>query len=560
MNRACVCATLALLSATVMAQTTGDAPPSAAASTQATPQTATQPSTAPAVFLAADFSLSPQRRFPYFNGVTLVGDRYILRQATMLDLVSAAFGVDDRFVSGGPNWLEMDRFDVIAKVPLGTTPKTAQPMLRALLKERFSLVTHEGTAPMPAYILRVEKDKMKPSDGTGDGGCHGVPRDQTPGAVPMAGLHCINKAMDSFVTTLANSANWQFDAPLVDATGLKGGYDFDLKWTPHDLLAQAGSGAVTIFDALKNQLGLTLTLETAPRPVLIVDSVNELPTANALDLAKALPPLPPSEFEVATIKPYKPGEPGGGRITGSELNFHGISLKELIVYAWDLSYMDKEQIVNAPKWLETDLFDIDAKLSSEDTGKRLTKGSPVDPEVLRQMVRALLIERFEMKVHMEDRPVDAYDLVADNPRLTKADPASRTRCKEGPGPDGNDPRLKFPVQNMLMTCQNMSMEQIGRQFSQWAAGYIYNPVRDETGIKGTWNFTLNWSSVNQMPGMGGGRGGGASGGDVPMAADPNGALSFFDAVHKQLGLKLMKVKRPEPVLVIDSIDEQPTAN
>jgi uncharacterized protein (TIGR03435 family) len=44
------------------------------------------------------------------------------------------------------------------------------------------------------------------------------------------------------------------------------------------------------------------------------------------------------------------------------------------------------------------------------------------------------------------------------------------------------------------------------------------------------------------------------------ASDPNGAVSFYDAVSKQLGLKLVKEKRPEPVLVIDHIDDQPTPN
>lgn len=44
------------------------------------------------------------------------------------------------------------------------------------------------------------------------------------------------------------------------------------------------------------------------------------------------------------------------------------------------------------------------------------------------------------------------------------------------------------------------------------------------------------------------------------AADPNGAVSFYEAVSKELGLKLVKEKRPEPVLVIDHIDDQPTPN
>ena len=62
-----------------------------------------------------------------------------------------------------------------------------------------------------------------------------------------------------------------------------------------------------------------------------------------------------------------------------------------------------------------------------------------------------------------------------------------------------------------------------------------------------------------MPGFNGG-GGTPPGQNAEKASDPNGALSFYDAVSQELGLKLVKVKRPEPVLVIDHIDEQPTPN
>ena len=57
------------------------------------------------------------------------------------------------------------------------------------------------------------------------------------------------------------------------------------------------------------------------------------------------------------------------------------------------------------------------------------------------MLKQLLIERFEMKIHTEDRPQDAYTLVAVAPKMTKADPTERTLCKQGPGPDGKDPRF-----------------------------------------------------------------------------------------------------------------------
>src|SRR5205085_1052228 len=91
--------------------------------------------------------------------------------------------------------------------------------------------------------------------------------------------------------------------PVVDRTALAGAWDFDLKWTPRNRIAQAGSDAITLFDALDKQLGLKLEPQKLPLPVLLVDSVNQTPTPNAPDVASKIPPPPPAEFEVATIKP-----------------------------------------------------------------------------------------------------------------------------------------------------------------------------------------------------------------------------------------------------------------
>src|SRR5271154_5828665 len=85
------------------------------------------------------------------NGGLMRGGRYHLRRATMLDLVRLAYGVDANKVLGGPNWLEMDRFDIRAKAPADTTAATVKPMLRALLADRFGLAVHNDTRPVPAW-------------------------------------------------------------------------------------------------------------------------------------------------------------------------------------------------------------------------------------------------------------------------------------------------------------------------------------------------------------------------------------------------------------------------
>jgi uncharacterized protein (TIGR03435 family) len=99
----------------------------------------------------------------------------------------------------------------------------------------------------------------------------------------------------------------------------------------------------------------------------------------------------------------------------------------------------------------------------------------------------------------------------------------------------------------------MTLAQIGDELQHVAPGYIYNTVLDGTGLKDSYDFTLSFSSPDRiLPDTGG------TGGDSSSGSDPNGALSVFDAVSRQLGLKLEKTKRPYPVLVIDHIEETPT--
>lgn len=521
----------------------------------------------PVEFQIADIHASPPRRYPGFQGALLEGDRYILRQATMADLIATAYGLkNSSYVHGGPSWLEWNRWDVIGKLPPGTTPAAAKEMLKNLLQERFKLEAHQGETQVPAYWLTLAPSGLKlkaTTDGTGEGTCQGSPvkTGSEPGAVPLTTLSCTNKSVSALAETLTNNGGGMYlQHPVVDKTGLKGAYDFNLKYTPMYMLAHAGGAGVTIFDAVQNQLGLKLELKTAPQQGLVVDSVDNMPTPNSPKVAKLLPPLPPPQFEVAVIKPGAPGERSYGRITGDEVNVQDFPLKFLIVIAWNLDPNDSGELVGAPKWLDSDKIDVQAKVATENMGQGAGPGrAQISSDDLRTMLKALLIDRFEMKVHMEDRPVDAYDLVAVKPKLTPADPKSRTNCHIGPGPDGNDPRMAHPVLNMLLTCTNVTMAQAAEELPHFANYYLYYPPEDKTGLKGGWDFTLNWSSGDNMPGFNPG-GGSPQSQNPEKASEPNGALSFYDAVNKELGLKLVKTRRPEPVLVIDHMDEQPTSN
>jgi uncharacterized protein (TIGR03435 family) len=522
-------------------------------------------------FEVADVHVSPPTKNPYIRGPSVRRGLYEIRYATMLDLIKTAFGIDAERVLGGPNWLEQDTFDVIAKLPEGSTVETAKPMLRPLLEDRFKLTVHNDNKPVPAYAIKTGKHPLlKQSDGSGDTGCKFTfpppPPPPAPGGPPppppLFSYACTNMTMAAFAealrTTIFLASQYLNERVVVDETELKGAWDFDLKFTPRGAITPAGPmpGSVTLFDAIE-KLGLKLDPVDVPMPVLVVDSVRQKPTANSPEVAEKIhvPPRP-TEFEVADLKPTAPDFRGmmlqiqpGGRV-----NIHGVPLKFLIEQAWDLT---DDMVDGIPKWMDSDRYDIVAKAPASD----------VDFDDVKTMLRALIMERFKLTTHTEDRPVTAYTLVAFKPKMKKADPNSRIKYKEGPAADGKDPRDKNPILSRLVTCQNMSMAQFAEKLKDIAPGYIHTPVLDATGLEGGYDFTLSFSAVGLTRAPGGGPGGlpGPPGApptaDVAAAAsDPNGAVTLFEAIEKQLGLKLEAKKRPVPIFVIDHAEQKPTEN
>src|SRR5215469_4746135 len=248
-------------------------------------------------FEAADVHVSPHsdNNFNLFmrGPQTRVG-RYEIRTATMVDLISTAYKVDSDKVYGGPNWLELDRYDVTAKLPPGATPETQRIMLQALLTERFGLVAHPDSKPMPAYILTASKHPLlKDADPSAQKGCQGKPRPQDAPPTAPVEVACHGLTAAEIADDLHNMAGGYLRQPVIDATGLKGVYDFDLKWTGRAQLAAAGADGISVFDAVDKQLGLKLDLQKSPLPVVLVESVNQAPTPNEPNIAEMLPGAAP---------------------------------------------------------------------------------------------------------------------------------------------------------------------------------------------------------------------------------------------------------------------------
>jgi len=376
--------------------------------------------------------------------------------------------------------------------------------------------------------------------------------------------------------SLKRLANGYVTNAVVDQTGLKGSWDFEVRFTQRAFLALSnmdGASVTSLPDAIDQQLGLKLEEQKIPTPVVVVDQAVLPPTPNSPEVAKKLAPLPPIEFEVADIKPVDPGvrrtgPVQAGVLPGGRVNLPGIPLKLVIMLAWGLPANSSAQLPGAPKWLDSANFDIIGKLPADTApapGGPAT-GTALPLQELGPALQALLIDRFKMKVHFEDRPVDAYTLVAARPKMKKADPSTRTGCKAAANNAAIVLNSTVGLANRVLTCQNITMAQFAEQLQIIGAAYIAHPVVDATGLEGGWDFTLSFSPIApaQLAGLlAGARGAappGAIGAGNDTASDPIGGLTLFEAVEKQLGLKLETQKRTYPVFVIDHIDEKPTDN
>jgi uncharacterized protein (TIGR03435 family) len=509
-------------------------------------------------FEAADVHISAKVRVPSMAAGGLRGTRYLVRQATMVDLISLAYDIDNDKILAGPRWLDTDRFDVSARAPSGSTPDQAKLMLQTLLAERFSLKFHKDSKELPGFVLSVSsaKPKMKSAaDASAPWTCQGQPQTAppSPDTVPPQVVDCHSMSMDDFARVVGQLTSTGGTA--LNKTSLEGKWDFTIKWTPPALLARAGADGISIFDAVDKQLGLKLEPGKVPQPVIFVDSVNEAPTPNAADISKFLPPPPATEFDVAVIKPTNPDFKGIRLqiLPSGQINIQGATLSFIIQQIYDIF---PDMIQDAPKFMNGDRWDITGKMVSMDPGQP----AQADPETRNKMIGKLLEDRFKLKTHFEDRVVPAYTLSSVKPKMAKADPTTRTGCNEGPGPDGKDPRAANPVLSRLLYCRNMTMAQFADRLPQLANGYVHAAVLDKTGLTDAYDFTLSFSAIgvlqNGLPAPGQVPGQPGAGG----ALDPNGALSLPDAVSRQLGLKLELEKRPAPVLVIDHVEQKPTEN
>jgi uncharacterized protein (TIGR03435 family) len=362
--------------------------------------------------------------------------RYALLNATAVDLIRTAWNVSADSVSGGPEWLDTDRFDVIAPVRAGADAEVLRTSLQELLKQRFHLSVHKGEKEEPAYEISAgKKPALKAADGLESSGC----RTQLPTTAPGRGatlvtLECQNVTMAGLAKTLPTireASGYLFNYPVVDRTALAGAWDFTLQWHVRRALLQAPVPAeiTSIFDAFV-KVGLKLTLTRVPHPVVVVDRV-ERPSPNPSGIIEARQLRP--EFEVAEIKPDRDHvecsavrvDPGG-RVR--------INMTLLGLILETQGETNTHRVVGGPKSIDEHCFVVQAKGPARADAPAGWDGpvwNGMDIDAMRSMLRTLLEDRFQLKAHTEEQLVPGYALVPGRPKLRKADPSNRPGCKEG---------------------------------------------------------------------------------------------------------------------------------
>jgi uncharacterized protein (TIGR03435 family) len=248
----------------------------------------------------------------------------------------------------------------------------------------------------------------------------------------------------------------------------------------------------------------------------------QTPAAHA---AKVATPLP--SFDVASIHPDAAADDGHHHIYNDPAESHfravNLSIKDLIQFAYGIP---GSQILGGPAWLDSAMFDIDAK-SDPAVDAQLHAMSSADARRQKQlMVQALLADRFQLTTHQETRQLPLFNLV-----IAKGGPKFQPDASVGNTVDSGRNRLHVSgTQDTVATLAHELAQVLGRV------------VLDNTGLSGSYDLRLRWTPDNAPPAL------------LNGEPDPNAPPDLFAAIQEQLGLKLESGKGPVAVLVVDRIE------
>jgi uncharacterized protein (TIGR03435 family) len=225
-----------------------------------------------------------------------------------------------------------------------------------------------------------------------------------------------------------------------------------------------------------------------------------------------------ASFAVATIKPHNSVlNHNGWELAGNRFSMYNYSVSQLIVFAYSIN---RQQIVNGPGWVVDDRYDVDGKSDAQ-----------AEPNLGQQqeMVRKLLVDRFNLRFHREQREMPVYSLqIAKGGAKLKlaADPrATPMEQSDGHGFETTRSYTSASIAYFIL------VEQL----------FADRPLVDQTGLPDRYDFKLNYT-YNEADNT-----------------DANAPPGLFTAIQQQLGLKFQPTKAAVSTFVIDHID-RPSEN
>jgi uncharacterized protein (TIGR03435 family) len=197
-------------------------------------------------------------------GITIINVR-------LKSVIQWAYHVQPVQVSG-PGWLDVDRYDVVAKAAGAVPEDQLRQMMQTLLAERFKLALHRESKEMQAYVITVAKSGLKMKESTSEGDMDIQP--SGPASVTI---------QRATVPRLAELLSGPLQSPVIDETGLTGRYDFKLDVSNFlDPTTPMGINDVIpiVIQAAQQQLGVKIDQKKIPVEVLMVDHAEKIPVEN----------------------------------------------------------------------------------------------------------------------------------------------------------------------------------------------------------------------------------------------------------------------------------------
>ncbi len=245
--------------------------------------------------------------------------------------------------------------------------------------------------------------------------------------------------------------------------------------------------------------------------------------AMGIALGQAFAPRGDLKFEVGTIKPSPPEEPGGGvRPAPGARRYVGTAL-DLRSYLYVAYQVKPEQIMGGPAWVDKEHYDLNAETDK-----------PARIEDLHIMLQNFLSEKFKLQFHFEKKEMQAYVLTLD-----KGGPKNLTARERTPGADfivDMEPAPAFH-QKWKLHCASIDF------FTWRLAGWFDRPILNQTGLDGCYDFEFSFTQ-DLPPGI--------QDGQVPNGAtvDASGP-DVYRALQSELGLKIEAKRAPVEIMVID---------